>query len=113
MIREMNKNEFMRAWRGYHNAQEMFDMNYFRECLLELKPAISLQEKYESKTRFLAKAYYLKSQAFSKLNKLKDQKKFLLEALRVLEKIDDETELKDSILKDLQSMEAASHKKPV
>ena len=112
MIREMNKNEFMRAWRGYKNAREMLEMNYFKECLLELKPVIALLEKYENQTRFLAKAYYLKSQAFSRLEKFKDQKKFLLEALKVLEHIDDETELKESILKDLETLNTAQRKKP-
>ncbi|MCF0246619.1 MAG: hypothetical protein HUJ55_07320 [Ileibacterium sp.] len=98
MVREMNKNEFMRALRGYQNAQEMYEMNYPKECLLELKPVLRLLEKYETQTRFLAKAYYLKSQALGQLNKSREQLRVLDQALQILEHIEDDTDLKNTIL---------------
>lgn len=96
MLRQLNKNEFLRCRRGYEDALELAGQKLYREARLELKPVIRLLERDKQPTRMLAKCYILRAQIEEQLTP--DRAPATWQAARdVLEGIHDQSELSDLV----------------
>lgn len=89
LLRDLNKNEFMKVRRGYENALSLLEDGYVRQALLELKQPIRILEYQGESTKFLALCLQLKARALSELDRTKEAEDCLSRAQAILERIQD------------------------
>lgn len=89
LMRDLNKNEFMKVRRGYENALSLLEDGYVRQALLELKQPIRILEYRGESTKFLALCLQLKARALKELNRPAEAEDCLKRAQAILDKIQD------------------------
>ncbi len=89
IMRELNKNEFMRVKKGYDNALSLYQDGYLKEALLELKRPIRILEYRAENTRFLALCLQLQAKALHDLGKEPEAEVASLRAEEILRRIRD------------------------